>query len=127
MSLSSHFSKIKKKVQISTSLVESGMIVSCKYSNRNKQVKSYLVICINPNYKGEFHCYKLNNFTTNDIIMLAARYGTKEKRGIDYINISNPKSFYNSIKGIGGRDFKRFNPSKMSGTRVCVYDYEMKI
>ena len=128
MSLGRHRSKIKKRSSISRSQVESGMIISCEYTNRRHETKPYLVICINSNYQGQFHCFKMNEITVTDIVLLASRYGTKEKQGIEYINASNPKSFYNTIKGISGkRNFKRFNPSKMKGVQVCAYDYEIKI
>jgi len=70
----------------------------------------------------------MNEMKTVDVVLLAARYGTSEKKGIKYISASNPKSFYNTIKGISGkRNFKRFKPSKMTGVQVCEYDYEIKI
>ena len=125
MSLSQHNSRIRKKLPTAPSQVESGMIVSCQYVNRHGKTKPYLVICINPSYNGEFHCYKLNNFSSSDIIMLSSQYGLSSKRGIDFIKVGNPQSFYSSIKSIGKRDFKRFDPSKMKGTQVCQYNYEM--
>lgn len=125
MSLSQHYSKITKRVSMPPSQVKSGMIVSCEYKNRHGQNKKYLVICINSNYKGEFHCYKLNNFSSSDIIMLSATNGLTRTRGIDHINVSNPQSFYSTLRPTGKRDFKRFNPSQMKGTQVCQYNYEM--
>ena len=128
MSLGSHRNYIKKKSQFPTSQIESGMIVSCEYTNRRGETKNYLVICINSKYKGEFHCFKMNEIKKNDILLLAARYGVKEKGGLKYIGAYNPKSFYNIVKGISGkRNFKRFKPSKMRSVQVCEYDYEIKI
>ena len=72
MSLSQHNSRIIKRLPMPPSQIKSGMIVSCEYKNRHGQSKKYLVICINSNYKGEFHCYKLNNFSDKDVIPLAA-------------------------------------------------------
>ena len=93
MSLSQHNSRIIKRLPLPPSQIKSGMIVSCEYKNRHGQSKKYLVICINSNYKGEFHCYKLNNFSDKDIIALAAVNGLTSTRGIDHINIGNPQSF----------------------------------
>ena len=121
MSSSSHGSRISKKVQSSPSRVESGMIASCSYTNRHGEKKEYLVICINANYNGEFHCYKLNNFHPSDVDGLAIKLGTIVTNKIIHIKVGNPQNFYSSLKTIGKRDFKRFNHKNMSGTAICDY------
>ena len=121
--MSSHGQNIVRRLTVATAMVLPGMIVSCEYTNRHGKTKKYLVMCINPNYKGEFHCYKLGNFKPDLIKSYGLSYGLKNYRGIDYLNVGNPQSFYNDLKNIGKRDYKKFEPSSMASVQICSYKY----
>ena len=124
-SLSDHYKRIGKKLSASPTRVKSGTIITCQYKNRHGDSKSYVVMCINSNYQGKFHCYKLNNIEPGDLDTLASSYGVVEERGIQRINSNNPKGLYNKLKSLGERDYKMFNAKNMSATTICSYEYEV--
>lgn len=121
--MSSHTNNITRRITVAPSMVESGMVVKCDYTNRHGQTKGYLVICITPNYQGEFHCYKLNNFPPNLILAWGVSMGTKTTRGIQHLSVGNPKSFYNKLKSVGKRDYKRFEHKNMKAVQICSYKF----
>tara|TARA_B100000902_G_scaffold396418_1_gene457350 strand:- start:1347 stop:1736 length:390 start_codon:yes stop_codon:yes gene_type:complete len=126
--LSSHKKKMSIGVPFAPKKILPGTVVSCKYTNRHGESKAYVVLCINSDYQGRFHCYDLGGYVSVDyMVKLGIINGPINYKGANANHLeSTPQTIYEGLRSVSKRGYKQFEHAKISNAQIHLYNYERK-
>tara|TARA_B110000858_G_C17517970_1_gene343439 strand:- start:104 stop:535 length:432 start_codon:yes stop_codon:yes gene_type:complete len=137
--LNEHRAKLKKRLPIAMSGVQKGMVLTCRYTNKEGQSKDNMLLVLNPSYNGKLHALSLNKFSSGKFNSLAKSVGLVDiqkyaVRGIDIPKLSMDQSsnrFYGSFLGNVKTEFndsyRTYFLSKIGGLTLVDYNFNDSI
>lgn len=132
--LNEHNTRVRSKSPILKYDIDAGMIIKCRYANQDMSPGEYILLVLNPNYKGHLHALSLNEFNSRTFRKLAKRLGTTEltdprfKNNILALDIDrNPRTIYEGFLKQGmnkeyNTSYRTMDIKKMSGIMLVEYN-----
>jgi len=137
--LSEHKTKQAKKLHISKSGLEKGMIISCRYTNKEGVSKEQMLVILNPGYEGKLHALSLSQFGTRKLNSLAEMIGVRvipkyQSRGLEIPKMvmnASSKRFYGAFlkdaKTEYNDGYRTYFLNKLTTTYVIDYKFDEKV
>tara|TARA_B100000424_G_scaffold262525_1_gene248642 strand:- start:907 stop:1344 length:438 start_codon:yes stop_codon:yes gene_type:complete len=137
--LNEHRYKSEGLQRVSTSGLEKGMIVSCRYTNKKGRSKSLFILILNPGYEGKVHAITLEKFSPKDLNGLAGKVGVRlipkfSVRGLNFPKlemIQSSRRFYGSfLRNIRDKYddcYRTYFTNKLTTTFVVDYKFDEDI
>ena len=135
--LNEHTTRVQERVIIPKTKLEKGMLVECRYKPQEGESKRYIILVLNPVWKGEVHALSLDNFSFIIFDRLAREEGIRyipkfqKIRGIDIpkldINLSS-RRFYSSklkqrMKNVYNRAYRTFKLNQFGVLNLIDYKF----
>ena len=136
--LSEHRTKQGRKYQISKAGLQKGMVVSCRYTNKDGQSDNKMIVILNPGYKGKIHALSLSRFSSKKFNKLAEMVGIRvipkyETRGLEIPKLAMDQSsnrFYSAylkdVKSEYNDAYRTYFANKLSTPFVVDYKFDKK-
>jgi len=126
--LSSHKKNMSAGVPFAPKKILPGTVVTCKYTNRHGESKAYVVLCINSDYQGRFHCYDLGEHVSADWMLKLGIVNSPIKyKGANANHLeSTPQTIYESLRSVSKRGYKQFEHGQMSNAQIHLYNYDRR-
>jgi len=132
--LNEHNTRVKSRIPILKYDLDPGMIIKCRYSSQDMATGEYILVVLNPSYKGHLHALSLNEFNSRTFLKLANKLGTTELTGPRFKNNNilaldidmNPRTIYEGFlkKGMDkeyNTSYRTLDIKKMSGIMLLEY------
>jgi len=133
--LNEHNTRVRSKIPLLKYDIDTGMIIKCRYASQDLATGEYILVVLNPSYKGHLHALSLNEFNSITFRKLAKKLGTTELTGPRFNNIltldidMNPRTIYEGFlkKGMDkeyNTSYRTMDIKRMSGIMLLDYNLE---
>lgn len=137
--LNEHRIKQQKKVPIAKASLQKGMIVTCRYTNREGTSSDNMLLILNPGHKGKIHALSLANFSSKKFNDLAEKVGITNifkyrVRGLNIpklrMNVSSNsfyKGFLSKVKVEYNDAYRTYFEGKIGAIQLVDYNFDKGI